>query len=281
MAGERETGLVDDGALLAMIERLQRDRVTRDARGLFFAEGVRNFVQALAGGYRAEAIVYSEKLLTSSAARKLVRDRVRAGVRAVSVSPEEFRRISLADHASGVSAVMHQRVEPLHRVAPRPATCWLVVNRVRSTGNLGSLLRTSAAVGGGGLVLVGGATDPYDPALVRATMGALFAQRIVRTGAAQLAHWARRHALQVVGASPEASRPYDRIAYRRPTLLVLGEERAGLDDEQRALCHELVRIPMVPGTDSLNLAVAGSLLMYEAFRRGHTANSGPPAAATK
>jgi RNA methyltransferase, TrmH family len=266
MAGDRETGFVNDAALLETIERLQRDRTVRDARGLFFAEGVRNVIHAINHGYGIEAIVYSEKLCTSSVARKLVRERLRAGVRGVRVSPEEFRRVSHAEHASGVALVLRQRIEPLHRVTPRPSTCWLVVTRLRSAGNLGTLLRTSAAVGGGGLVLLGGATDPYDPGIVRATMGALFTQRLVRTGADELAHWVRRHALQVVGASPGAERAYDAIHYRRPTVFVLGEERSGLDAEQRNLCHEIVGIPMLPGTDSLNVAVAGSLLMYEAFR---------------
>src|SRR4051812_36183209 len=115
MTGERDTGFVDDDALLESIERLQRDRVARDGRGLFFAEGVRNVVHALDAGYRAEAIVYSEKLLKASVARKLVRERLRGGVRGVNVSPEDFRRISRADHASGVAVVLRQRVEQLHR----------------------------------------------------------------------------------------------------------------------------------------------------------------------
>ena len=97
-------------------------------------------------------------------------------------------------------------------------------------------------------------------------MGALFRQKIVRTGSRQLHHWIKRHRLQVVGVSPDGDEDYDRCRYRSPPILMLGEERRGLDAEQRRLCQRLVRIPMVEGTDSLNLAVAGSLMMYEAFR---------------
>ncbi len=71
---------------------------------------------------------------------------------------------------------------------------------------------------------------------------------------------------------PEAEQPYHRMRYRRPTVLLLGEERRGLSEAQRAMCGGMVRIPMVGGVDSLNLAVAGSLMLYEIFRRGKPAS---------
>jgi RNA methyltransferase, TrmH family len=97
-------------------------------------------------------------------------------------------------------------------------------------------------------------------------MGALFRQTFVRTSSPQLHHWIRRHRLEVVGVSPDATDDYDRCRYRSPPVLMLGDERRGLDAAQRKLCQRLVRIPMMPGTDSLNLAVAGSLMMYQLSR---------------
>ena len=258
MAGEQ--------AILVEIDKLQRERRHRDERALFFVEGIRNLVRAVEHGHRIDAVVASEILLTSSVAKKLVRNLARERVAIARVSPEDFRAISRAERASGVGAILHQPIVALHSVKPRAGTCWVVLSRVRSPGNFGSLIRTSAAVGGAGFILVGGAVDPFDPAVVRASMGSIFGQTLVRTGSTQLRHWVRRHRLQVVGASPDADLAYDELAYRRPPLFVLGEERRGLDSEQRNLCDALVRIPMLPGTDSLNLAIAGSLLMYESFR---------------
>src|SRR5690606_2754075 len=117
-----------------------------------------------------------------------------------------------------------------------------------------------------GFILVGGAVDPFAPSLVRATMGALFRQRFVRTGLPGLRHWLRRHRLCLVGATPDGDVDFDRIGYASTTLVALGEERAGLDDELRAICGRLVRIPMVSDVDSLNLGVAGSLMLYESRR---------------
>jgi len=269
MAGDQRAGRVEVevGPTLAHINRLQSDRHHRDASGQFFVEGVRNIVCAVESGFAVDTLVTSQKLLTSAPARRISRQLARAGTPFARASPEEFRSVSRADHASGIGAVLRQRVEQLHRVAPRRGLCWVVLSRVRSPGNFGSLVRTSAAVGGAGFILLGGAVDPFEPGAVRAAMGAMFRQTFVRTGAEQLRHWARRHSLHLVGASPDGLVGCHEVGYRMPPLLVLGDERTGLDPEQRALCHDLVRIPMVDEIDSLNIAVAGSILMYEVMRR--------------
>jgi TrmH family RNA methyltransferase len=97
-------------------------------------------------------------------------------------------------------------------------------------------------------------------------MGALFKQTLVRTNVERFRRWIQTHRLAVIGASPDGVVEYDHVQYTRPTVLLLGNERSGLTDEQRSLCQRIVRIPMVAGADSLNLAVAGSLLLYAVFR---------------
>lgn len=256
----------DVQATLDEIKRLQSDRAHRDARRAFFVEGVRNVVQAIENGFPIEALVCSEKLLIVPVARRLVRDRCRSGTPTLHVSPETFRQVSTTHHASGVGAIVSQRWSPLHGASPRAGLCWVVLEAVRSEGNLGSLIRTSEAVGGAGFILVGPRLDPFDPAVVRASMGALFRQAFIRTNAPSLRNWLRRHRCRVVGASPDGPAEIHRFDYPRPTILVLGEERQGLSPFLRDLCSNLVRIPMVGAADSLNLAVAGSLLMYEVFR---------------
>jgi len=127
-------------------------------------------------------------------------------------------------------------------------------------------MRTSAASGAAGFILIGDSIDPFDPAVVRATMGALIKQMIVRTSINQLRQWLRMNKVDVIGASPDGLEDYRKVSYSRPALLMLGSERKGLTDEQRGMCSRVVRIPMIEGMDSLNVAVAGSLLMYEVFR---------------
>jgi TrmH family RNA methyltransferase len=251
---------------LATIERLQHDRGYRDARGLFFIEGVRNFVEAVDHRFSIETLLYSEKLLIQPLARKLVRRLKRAGVPFARATPEQFRRVSRTERASGVAAILRQRVQSLENINLEDQRCWTALSHVRSQGNLGTLLRTSAATGAAGFILLGDSIDPFDPAVVRASMGALFKQTIVRTTVEQLRRWVQMNNIQVIGASPDGLDDYREVGYTRPALLMLGAERKGLTDEQRSICNRMVRIPMVEGMDSLNVAVAGSLLMYEVFR---------------
>jgi len=251
---------------LTHIARLQCDRHYRDTRGRFFVEGVRNFVTAVDCGCAVDTLLYSERLLTSPIARKLVRRLKREGVPFARVSPEQFRTVSRAERASGVGAILRQHVQNIPNVTPGDSPCWIVLNEVRSPGNFGALIRTSAAIGAAGFILLGHSIDPFEPVVVRASMAALFRQTFVRTSIGHLHQWVHRHDLPVVGASPDGTIEYDQVHYTRPTVLVLGKERGGLTAAQRALCQQIVRIPMVAGIDSLNLSVAGSLLMYAVVR---------------
>lgn len=251
---------------LELITDLQTSRQSRDARGLYVVEGVRNFVAAVERGAPVEIVVYSERLLTVPIARRLVRQLKRAGVAYARLTPEEFRAISRAERASGVGAVLRQGLADLGAIRPGPASCWVAARHVRNPGNLGTLIRTAGAVGASGFLLLGPAIDPYHPSVVRASMGACFGQQFARTTLGQLRRWAQAHRAHVVGASPDGAAPYTEARYRTPLVLLLGEERAGLTADERAICDQLVRIPMAAGADSLNLGVAGSLLLYEALR---------------
>lgn len=253
---------------VAQIERLQRDRSYRDEQGLHFIEGARGVLHAAEAGIELRQLVVSAPLLKVRAARQLIRSRRAAGTPCLELTPEQFRSIGRLQRASGIGAVARQHWSRLHRRAPTAGLCWVVLERVRAPGNLGTLIRTAEAVGAAGFIFVSDTVDPFDPAVVRASMGALFGQALVRTSVTALRHWIRRHRCRVVGASPDGQRSLHRQRFRRPTLLLLGEERKGLNGVLRGLCHDLVRIPMVGRADSLNLAVAGSLLLYEVYRGG-------------
>lgn len=268
MAGPRDCchSEPDAQAALAEFEKLQTSRAYRDATGLYVIEGVRNFVQAVEGGMELTAILVSNKLLRAPIARKMARRARRAGVPSVTITPEQFRCIARLPRASGIAAIVRQRWSRLERTLPGGELCWVALEAVRSPGNFGSLIRTSEAVGGAGFILLEPAVDPFDPLVVRAAMGSLFRQAFLRSSPSELASWVARHGLKVMGATPDGPRHFHQVAFPRRTVLMLGEERRGLSPQQRVLCHHLVRIPMVGSVDSLNLGVAGSLLLYEVFR---------------
>ena len=249
------------------IKRLQTDRHYRETSKSFFAEGVRNFVQAVDNGLRIQRILFSDKLLTAPLARKLVRRCRRSGVPTLNLTPEQFRQVSQTKRASGISAIIRQRWVRLSDASPTQGTCWVLLEKVRSPGNLGTLIRSSEAFGAAGFVLIGNQLDVYSPDVVRASMGSIYKQALVRTNWAALRDWIEHHKVEVLGATPEGGKGLAECEVPKALLLILGEERKGLTPRQRNLCRHLVQIPMEPGIDSLNLGVAGSVFMYEVYRR--------------
>jgi TrmH family RNA methyltransferase len=253
----------------SVIQRIHhlRRREAREQSGLYYIEGLRLVLQAVQHHSALEALVVCPPLLTHASAQRLVRAQRRLGMPIVRVTAPVMHQLALVDDPQGIGAVVRQRWEPLERITPRNELCWIALHQVRSPGNLGTILRTSAAVGGAGTILLGNAVDPYEPAVVRATMGSLYAQRLVRTVPDALARWKRRHHCQLIGTSPSARTDYHAHLYRTPTILLMGDERKGLPVALQSLCDQMVRIPMVGDCDSLNLGVATGVMLYELFNQ--------------
>lgn len=247
--------------------RSLRDRPARDSHGRYWLEGVKQFVRACDAGVRLDTVVYCPKLLKSRAAEVLVRKSGRGGARRVRVTPEEFRRIATLGRACGVGAVAVPHWSPLEAVPADGGLGWLVIEDVRSPGNLGTILRTAEAVGVTGVLFAGPGGDPFAPAVVRASMGGLFGLTLCRASHARVAAWVRDAGVRAVGLSPEGETDWDALPRDRPVAVVLGGERAGLSEASRSLCETAVRLPMVGGADSLNVSVAAGVMLYELVRR--------------
>ncbi len=253
-------------ATLARIKALSR-RDVRQSQRCFWIEGIRQFVQACEVNYPLDNVVHSPVLLKSSLAERHIRDMRAAGVPYLRVSPEQFRGIFTAEHASGIGAIARERWTPLGHADPTRGLCWLVLEDIRSPGNLGTILRTAEAVGVGGVIFVNARCDPFDPTVVRATMGGLFPLKLVRTTQDRLQDWLRAHGVEIMGLSPQADRLWTDLPPTGPIALAIGEERRGLSDPLRRLCDATVRLPMSGRTDSLNVGVAAGVMLYELVRR--------------
>jgi len=249
-----------------------RERRARDAQGQVWVEGVRFVKRAIASGARIERLIWCPEAVTAptarAMARRIVARRRARGTPIIRVTPEVFATLSQAHEPSGIGAVVRQRWSSLPRAPGRGV--WLCLESLRSPGNLGTILRTAEATGVRRVLLLGDAVDPHHPVAVRATMGSLFAQRFVRTDARSVEAWAKRHRIQIVGTHADARTAYDRVRYGPRRVLVIGAERQGMSPAQRAICDRVVRIPMVGTLDSLNVAVATGVLLYDAFRRGRS-----------
>jgi RNA methyltransferase, TrmH family len=254
-------------AQIARLCSLRRDRARRDHSKLFVIEGIRQFIQACDEGFAVDTIFVSPVLLQQGIACKLVRRVTAGGARKVVLTPEQFRGISTTERASGVAAIVRQRWTPLVET-PIGGTGWLVIDTIRSPGNLGTILRTAEAVGMSGVIFASPAVDPYDPLVVRASMGGIFHIPLTRTTPRELGFWLAAREVDLIGLSPTAPRLWtDLPASPGGHAIAVGDERTGLSPPLRRLCDTQVKLPMPGRADSLNVAVAAGVMMYELVRR--------------
>ena len=174
-----------------------------------------------------------------------------------------LEKLASKENPQTMLAVFRQRWS----TAPEPAAVpgeavWLALEEVRDPGNLGTIIRTTDAVGGAGIVLIGASCDPYSREAVRASMGSIFAVPLVRMTREEFTGWRAGWPGDVVGTAPKAPDDFRRVSYRGPSLLLMGSEGPGLSAELGETCTRLVRIPMAGLLDSLNLAVATALVLY-------------------
>ena len=247
--------------------RALRERKERERTGLFYVEGIRAVGAALESGVDVQRLVIAPELLTSDFARGLVGDVQRHGEAVLEVSPSVFESLSGKDGPQGIALVARQRWINLSAAQLNPTAVWVALHQPQDPGNLGSILRTCDAAGAAGLVLIGPSADPYDPSALRASTGAAFTVPLARASWADFTAWLQRSGAHLVGATGDAPTPYRSAAYPAPLVLLMGSEREGLSPHQQAACDTLVHIPMRGTVDSLNLAVATSLVLFEIFNR--------------
>ena len=247
--------------------RLLADRKYRRREGAFLVEGIQPVWQAVEAGADIEVLVAAPGLLGRSAARDMVAGQELAGTRVTRVSDDLFRRLSGREGPSGLAAIVRTAPPALAGLSVGTGSVFVALHEVANPGNLGTIIRTASATGVAGVLLLGMSTDPYDPAAVKASMGALFSVPVCPAGTEEFFSWARGAGVSVVTASARASDSFWEAPYPRPLAVLLGSEGTGLPDEVLARGDLAVRIPMVGTAESLNLAVAAGVLLYELRRR--------------
>ncbi|PZS03709.1 MAG: RNA methyltransferase [Pseudonocardiales bacterium] len=250
------------------IRLLLADRRHRAREQAFVVEGVAPVWQAVEAGAEIETLVVAPELLAGSPAAAMVAEQADRGMRITRLSAELFGRISDRDGPSGLAAIVQSRLPGLSDVAVSPDSAYVALNDVGNPGNLGTILRTGDAAGISAVMLVGHTADPFAPAAVKASMGAIFSVPVVRVSTVdQVADWAREHEVSIVTTSGAASTALWDAPLRPPLLVVMGGERDGLAAETIELGDLAVSIPMTGTAESLNLAVATGIVVYEIRRQ--------------
>ncbi len=245
--------------------RALRQRKERDATGLCLIEGVRHVSEAAEAGVTLEAIAYVPDQLTSPFALSFIAQQAARGVPCLPLTAEVFESIADKDSPQGMLAIARQRKASLAEMSPAGADLVVALVAPQDPGNVGSILRTIDAVGAGALMLLDASVDPYHPTCVRASMGALFWHPVAMAAFDEFVAWARRHGYRIVGTSARGAVDYRQADYTRPLVLLMGSEREGLSEAQKAICHQLARMPMQGRVSSLNLSVATGVMLYAAL----------------
>jgi len=250
------------------IKGLVAQRKHRSQSGLFVAEGLKLATDALAAGWGVRYLALGPDARDNPAAQKAAAAAKARGALILEVSTAVMSAMTRKDNPQTVVGVYEQKILAAKDIDPTGATLWVALDRVRDPGNLGTIIRTVDAVGGAGVMLVGDCTDPFAVEAVRATMGSLFHVPLAKMSKEEFKALARTWPGTVAATHLKGSVDYRVPDYAEPVLLAMGNEQKGLEDDMAEACSTLIRIPQAGQADSLNLAVATGVALYE-IRRKH------------
>lgn len=247
--------------------RALREKKRRDETGLFFVEGIRPVMEAYSQQAQFTRIIYCPSLLRSQVGMDFIRQ-VSAGQESLLLQVDErtFGGITCKEGPQGLAAVIRQRWNSL-RTLSQEKGIWVALDSVQDPGNLGSILRTLDAVGGKGIILLDQGTDAYHPTAVRASMGAIFSMCLIKTDREQFIAWQTASQFPCIAAVCNQGLDYQALHYPPSLVLLMGSEQKGLNPDLIGICEHFIHIPMMGRADSLNLANAASVILYEVYNQ--------------
>ena len=251
--------------LIKDIRALEMRKVRQEA-GLFVVEGLKLVADAIENGWPIRILVHRSGEDKPMLARAITAT-TRGGGEVLEVTGEILEKLSRRDNPQTVIGVFEQRLERLADVELNGEALWVGLDRVRDPGNLGTIIRTADAVGAEGVMLIGETTDPFGLEATRATMGSIFNVRLAAGSAAEFLAWRKTFTGRITGTHLSGTHDYRDIDYGGPNLLLMGNEQQGLPDDLAEACDALVKIPMRGQADSLNLAVATGVMLFEMARK--------------
>jgi TrmH family RNA methyltransferase len=230
---------------------------------MFLAEGLRILAEAEEAGRLPRYIFGTAEGLAHPIATRIADTAEARGGEVIETSRDILGKLSGKDNPQTVIGVYEEPATGLASIDRTTAGIWFVAQALRDPGNLGTMLRTGDAVGAGGLILIDDCVDPFSVEAVRASMGAIFTQRIARAAWDEFLPWLRAGPGQLIGTSLKTDLDYRAADYVKPTFLLIGNESHGLPEAYEQACDLRVKIPMRGKADSLNAAIAAAVVAYE------------------
>jgi TrmH family RNA methyltransferase len=241
-------------------------RKFRKESGLFVAEGLRSVLEGLDCGVVPEQLVFSEKSDMHEGLQRAIDETSARGGVCLKVGESVLEKISRKENPQMVMGVFKQKFGRLIEIKPERSQCWVALEEVRDPGNLGTIMRTIDAVGADGIILIGQCCDPFSVECVRATMGSIFSVPVIPCSREDFLDLTVTWPGSIVAtALNERTVDFREADYKKPLIIVMGNEQAGITETLQEAVHQTVKLPMNGRADSLNLAIATGVMLYAAM----------------
>ena len=246
-----------------------RQRRERDRQKLLLIDGARALRLALHNAFPITVIYFAEEVAHVHA--DLLQYARAAGIALQAVTAAVFHKIGYGDNPDGVLGLASQPGVCLAHLPYTAAPLYVITEGLEKPGNLGAILRSADAAGVTGLIVCESQTDIWNPNVIRASQGAFCTVAVAVAAATEAQHWLCQHSIQLLAATPTASRLYTEVDLRLPSALIFGAEHTGISPTWHSATP--IRIPMAGQVDSLNVAQAASIILFEAVRQRRAAGS--------
>lgn len=246
-----------------------RKRTRREKGGHFLIEGFRELTRAVAGGVIIEELFVCPTLFLGENEGALIDSIAAKKAKLFEVTDPIFHKISYRDRPDGLLAIAKEMGTTLDMLATKlnKTPLLIIAEAIEKPGNLGTILRSADAAGADGVIVCDRGTDIHNPNVVRASVGTLFTIPVVETSSEEALRWLKERNILIAAATPSASLIYTDAPLNQPLALAMGTEQLGLSEFWMKQADIQVRIPMRGVADSLNVAMATTLLLFEAVRQ--------------
>ena len=241
----------------------------RKKSGKFYIEGLRLIGEALHTGFPLESIVFCSDLLISDFGWKVIEVGKNKEIDTIEVTKDVFLSFALKENPQGIAAVGFQKWLQIGSLHPLKGL-WIALDNVQDPGNLGTIMRSLDGASGKGLILLGNTTDAYHPKTIRASMVAIFSLKIGRASVSEFRKWIMKQSIPIIGSICKEAKKYKYYDFPKEMILLMGSEQKGLSNNLLEICEDLVTIPMAGSVDSLNLACAASIILFEIYAKNYS-----------
>jgi TrmH family RNA methyltransferase len=246
-----------------------RDRRARDISHHFLIEGYRELLRAFGAGTRIVELYYCASFFLGSNEQSLIEGILEKNpqCKLISCSEAVFSKISYRDRPDGLLAVAMQCLKGIEELILSPAPFLVAAEAIEKPGNLGTILRSSDSAGVHGLIVCDKCTDIFNPNTVRASVGTLFTVPVAEASTTETIAWLKKQNIAILAATPHGTVDYFDVDLTQGICIAVGTEQLGLSKEWMEAATYQVKIPMLGEADSLNVAMATTLLLYEVVRQ--------------